>query len=330
MKTILARLLSLVLCLAMLASCSAVAEESATAYPTVTIENYNTTTEFMQKPASVVALTLNSAEIIAALGEADSLVAISYNSNTVEEVLPEVYEELKDKNYPDTINGAVPTLENMLSLAPELVVMNYYYFNAPQIFGSAEDYAANGVKFYIVEGSYTAGATVENTYNDIRNLGLIFNRSAEAEVLINDMQTRITAVSEAVVGQEPVKVMALDSVNEDSYVVSGGTGMVNNMIELAGGNNVFADIEKQFGSVNIEGIITSNPELIVISSYTAFDASEGQDMIDFLLSVEELSEVSAIKNQNFMIVPVFETMPGLQNVDFIEQLAVTMYPALFE
>lgn len=329
MKNILVRLLSLVLCLGMMASCAAFAEES-TEYAPVTIENYNSTTEFTQKPTSVVALTLNSAEIIAALGEADSLVAISYNSNTVEEVLPEVYEELKDKNYPDTINGAVPTLENMLSLAPELVVMNYYYFNAPQLFGSAEDYAANGVKFYIVEGSYVSGATVENTYNDIRNLGAIYGRSEEAEALIADMQSRIAAVAEKVAGQEPVNVMALDSVNEDMYIVSGGTGIVNNVIELAGGKNMFADAEGQFVKVSIEEIIARNPELIVVSSYTAADANSAQNTIDYLLSVEELSDVPAIKNQNFLTVPLFVTNPGLQNASFVENLAAAMYPDLFE
>lgn len=144
------------------------------------------------------------------------------------------------------------------------------------------------------------------------------------------MQSRIAAVAEKVAGQEPVNVMALDSVNEDMYIVSGDTGIVNNVIELAGGKNMFADAEGQFVKVSIEEIITRNPELIVVSSYTASDANSAQNTIDYLLSVEELSDVPAIKNQNFLTVPLFVTNPGLQNASFVENLAAAMYPGLFE
>ena len=299
-------------------------------YEAVTIENFDRTVEFTEKPQRIVVLTLNSAEIVAALGEADSIVAVARNANTVDDVLPEYYDSLKDCDFPDEINSGVPTLEGLLSLEPDLVVCNAYYFNVPQIFGTMEDYQANGVAFYITEGSYVSNCTVENTYNDIRNLGAIFGKRDEAEALIADMRSRLDAVAALVEGREPVKVMSLDNIDEDLFGVAGGVGLAQNLIELAGGTNVFADTDSQFLTVNIEEIVSRSPEVIMFHDYTFMGEEYTQSQLDYLLSAEELSEVPAVKNNNIIVVPLFQINPSLQNVDYVEALAEAMYPELFE
>lgn len=298
-------------------------------YEPVTIENFDRTVEFTEKPKRVVVLTLNSAEMIAALGEADAITAVAHNNNIVEDVLPEYYEILKNCDFPEVINSGIPTLEGMLSLDPDVVVCNSYYFNAPQIFGSMEDYQVNGVEFYITEGSYLADCTIENTYNDIRNLGAIFGKQAEAENVISNMQQRVTDVTEKVSGKEPLKVMSLDNIDEDSYYVAGGIGLAQDLITLAGGINVFEDSDKQFSVVNVEEIISRNPDVIVIHAYTYAGLEEAQAKIDVLMNTEELSEVPAVKNNNIIVVPVFQVNPSIQNINYVEDLAAAMYPELF-
>lgn len=298
-------------------------------YEPVTIENFDRTVEFTEKPQKVVVLTLNSAEMIAALGEAETITAIAHGNNTVEDILPEYYDMLKDCNFPEEINNGIPTLEGMLSVEPQLVVCNSYYFNVPDTFGTMDDYQANGVEFYITEGSYVANCTIENTYNDIRNLGAIFGKQAEAEAVISDMQQRISAIEEKVSGHEPVSVMTLNNISDDNYSVAGGAGLLQNLMELAGGKNIFDDTESQYPRINIEEIIARNPQVIVVLAYTYEGEEEAQSKVDALMNTEELSEVPAIKNNNIIIVPWFQGSPSLQNVDFIENLAVAMYPELF-
>ncbi len=304
--------------------------ENGADYQPVTLENFNRTVEFTKKPERVVILTLNSAEIVAALGEADSIVGIARNANVVEEVLPEYYDALKDKAFPEEINSGIPTLEGMLSLSPDLVIANSYYFNAPQIFGSMEDYEANNVQFYITEGSYVADCTIENTYNDILNIGAIFGKKDQAEALVQDMKTRLEAISTKVAGKEPLPVMSFDSFDEDGFFVAGGTGLAQNLIELAGGKNAFADTDKQFPKVNIEEIIARNPEVIAIHAYSAYGDADTQGKINKLLNTAELSEVPAVKNNKIITVPLFQVNPSLQNVNYAEALAAAMYPELFE
>lgn len=303
--------------------------EKTDEYQPFSIENFDRTVEFTQKPERVVVLTLNSAEIVAALGEADLIVGIAQNNNLVDDVLPELHPTLKDCAFPETINSGIPTLEGLLGLEPDLVIANSYYFRVPQIFGSMEDYQANGVEFYITEGSYVADCTVENTYNDIRNIGAILGQQDKAEELINDMKARFDKVSSAVSGQTPLSVMSFDSLDEDGFTVAGGKGLVQNLIELAGGTNAFADAEQQFAMVNIEEIIARNPDVIVIHAYTLFGEEDTQAKVDKLLNTPELSEVPAVKNNNIIIVPLFEVNPGLQNINYVEALAAAMYPDLF-
>ena len=301
--------------------------ETSAEYQPVTIENFDQVTEYTEKPEKIVTLTLNSAEIIAALGEADSIVGIAQNNNSVEDVLPEYYDLLKDKPFPEALNSGIPTLEGLLGIGPDLVVANSYYFNVPA-FGTMEDYQSNGVNFYVTEGSYISNATIENTYNDIRNLGEIFGKQGTAESLIADMQERIEAVQSKVEGQDPVRIMLFDSISEDAYSVAGGSGLAQNLVELAGGENVFADVDDQFPSVSIEEIIARDPEVIVVHNYSA-DPEDAQSKIDFLKNSEELANVSAIKNDHIIELTLFAVNPGLQNVDAVEQMAAAMYPDLF-
>ncbi len=339
MKKITSILLVATMSLTLLAGCGGTSDETteqsaasntseaSSEYQPVSIENFDQVTEYTEKPDQIVTLTLNSAEIIAALGEADSIVGIAQNNNSVEDVLPEYYDLLKDKPFPEALNSGIPTLEGLLGINPDLVVANSYYFNVPA-FGTMEDYQSNGVNFYVTEGSYISNATIENTYNDIRNLGEIFGQQEKAESLVADMQERVEAVKSKVEGQDPVRIMLFDSISEDSYSVAGGSGLAQNLVELAGGENVFSDVDDQFPSVSIEEIIARDPEVIVVHNYSA-DPEDAQSKIDFLKNSEELANVSAIKNDRIIELTLFAVNPGLQNVDAIEDMAAAMYPDLF-
>ncbi|MGN0350928.1 MAG: ABC transporter substrate-binding protein [Roseburia sp.] len=298
-------------------------------YEAVTIENYNMETTYEEKPQNVVTLSLNSAEIIAALGEADSICAVQTNNNVLTDLLPEYYEELKDVTIPEDLNtGMPPTFEAMLNQQPDFVSMNSYYFYVPT-FGTVDDYLTNGVNLYVTEGSYVENCTIENTYNDIRNLGQIFGQSQKAEEIIADMEERISAVESKVSSEEKVKVMAFDSMSENLYTIAGGNGLEEQLLEMAGAENVFADVEASFSTVSIEEIIDRNPDYIIIHNYTA-EENDAQSKIDYLMNQKELSTVTAIQDENFIIVNLFQVNPGIQNVDFIEAVAQEIHADMFK
>ena len=294
-------------------------------YTPVTIDNYNITTVYDKKPEKVVCLSLNSAEIIAALGEADSLAAIQNGNNKVEDLLPEYAAALKDVEVPDSINtGMPPTLEAMIELGPDLVAMNSYYFYVP-FFGTATDYQNNSINLYVTEGTYVEQCSIENTYNDIRNLGKIFGKENEAESIVEDMKNRFAAVTEQYRDADKVDVMAFDSISEDGlYTVAGGSGLEQELLEIAGASNVFEDVESDFSTVSIEEIVERNPQYIIIHEYTDSE-NDTQNKIDALKSMEELSEVDAVKNDNFIVIKMMQVTPGIENVDFVEAVAKAIH-----
>lgn len=294
-------------------------------YTPVTIDNYNITTTYDKKPEKVVCLSLNSAEIIAALGEAESIAAIQNGNNRVEDLLPEYAAALKDVEVPDSINtGMPPTLEAMLELSPDLVAMNGYYFYVP-FFGTVEDYQNNSINLYVTEGSYVEQCSIENTYNDIRNLGKIFGKENDAETIVEDMKNRFAAVAEQYKDADKVDVMAFDSISEDGlYTVAGGSGLEQELLEMAGANNVFEDVESDFSTVSIEEIVSRNPQYIIIHEYTDSE-NDAQNKIGALKSMAELSEVDAVKNDNFIAVKMMQITPGIENTNFVENVAKAIH-----
>ena len=303
-------------------------ESGTDKYGPVTVENFNTSYVLEKMPTNITCLNLNTAEMIVALGSVDSLANIITGNYCIEDVSPEYLTELKKVTIAESISKGIPTLEAMIDLEPDMVVANSYYFNVPA-FGTMEDYNSLGINFYIPEGSYVPNCTIEQTYKDIENLGEIFNQKENANALIDDMKNTIDAVSEKIKDQEAVKIAYIDSITEDGkYFVVGGAGLTNNLITLAGGENVFANIEAQFSPVSLEDLIASNPDVIIFSDYTS-QKNNGQGKIDRVKNSGELDSVNAVINDRFSFIPLYNTFPGLKNDEAVEAIAKALYPDLF-
>ena len=73
-------------------------------------------------------------------------------------------------------------------------------------------------------------------------------------------------MEERLEGVEPVKLFVYDSGDKTAFT-AGGAGIGNEMIERAGGVNLFADLDKAFGDVSFEQVAERAPEVIVIYDY---------------------------------------------------------------
>lgn len=79
---------------------------------------------------------------------------------------------------------------------------------------------------------------------------------------------------------EPIPVFVFDSASADRLYTIGGTGFQNNLVEMAGGKNIFGDLEKDFADVSMEELVARNPEAIIIVEY--YTADLGKEKIAFL------------------------------------------------
>ena len=164
-------------------------------------------------------------------------------------------------------------------------------------------------------------ASMQDTYNDLRNLGKIFNVQDRATALIVQMQQKIAEVQTSLPATKP-RVFLYDS-GEDRAMTSGKLGIPHALIEAAGGNDILSDIDASWTRINWETVVERNPEVIVIVDYSEVSAEQKQH---FLQTNPALQSVDAIRNNRFIVIPYVQATPGIDNVLAIETMAKGFHP----
>ena len=121
-------------------------------------------------------------------------------------------------------------------------------------------------------------ASLEDTYNDLRNLGKIFDVQDRANAVVANMQAQVADIRKALPAEKP-RVFLYDS-GEDRAMTSGRLGMPQALIDAAGGRNVLEDVDASWTRVNWESVVERNPQVIVIVDYSEITAEQ---KIQFLL-----------------------------------------------
>lgn len=303
-------------------------DEENSHYP-VTIENNGITSTYESAPERIVAVEYPVAEILVALGLADKIVALAPSMNTIDEVMPEYQETISNiPMFPESgMNNGTPTLEAILAVEPDFVYGTSYSFYESSC-GSKEDYAANGINIYATEGTYVENPTLENLYNDIENLGKIFDIEDRATELADSLRARESALIEAVAGVEERSVFVFDfDMGQGIILTTGGTTLEDYMISIAGGKNVFDSLAQQYANVSAEEIIAQNPEYVIVTNY--YTSDDGQNKVDSMKNSADFQDVAAVVSDNFLILSGLAVWPSLQSLDALESIAQFLHPEAF-
>lgn len=171
--------------------------------------------------------------------------------------------------------------------------------------------------------------TVEHIYQDIENLGKIFKAEDRAEELIADMKEQIASVQEAVSSVdegEKVKVFVMDSFNgNEIYTTS--SGLESNLIELAGGINCTRGLsDSRWFNTSVETLVETDPDIIIFNDYGSQTIEEKQDFIN---SNPALQDVTAVKNQAYLTIPLVAVMQDIRAASACRTFAEYFYPECF-
>ncbi|TDF85225.1 ABC transporter substrate-binding protein [Pseudomonas sp. H9] len=308
------------LLLALLASTSAFAQ--ATQYP-LTIQSCNRQVTFNKAPEHALSHDINMTQMMLALGLRERMVGYSGVSGW-KAVTPELRKELD--GLPE-LASKYPSVETLLNANVDFFFAGWDY--GMRVGGdlTPQTLAPLNIPVYELTESCAfvmkrPAASLDDTYNDLRNLGKIFDVQDRAEQLISQMQQRIAVVQQTLPEQRP-RVFLYDS-GEDRAMTSGRLGMPEALIAAAGGRNVLDDIDASWTRVNWESVVERNPEVIVIVDYGEISAAQKQA---FLEQHPALQSVSAIRNKRFVVIPYVAATPSLENVDAIESIAKGLHGA---
>ncbi|MFJ2712065.1 ABC transporter substrate-binding protein [Pseudomonas sp. NPDC087346] len=295
---------------------SAQAFAEATKYP-LTIQSCNREVTFKEAPKHAVSHDINMTQMMLALGLKSRMAGYSGVSGW-KSVTPEM-QSLLD-GLPE-LAAKYPSVETLLNANVDFFFAGWDY--GMRVGGDLTPQTLQplGINVYELTESCAfvmkrPAATLEDTYNDLRNLGKIFDVQDRANALIADMQAQVAEVRKDLPADKP-RVFLYDS-GEDRAMTSGRLGMPQALIDAAGGRNILDDVEASWTRVNWETVVEHNPQVIVIVDYSEITADQ---KIKFLLDNKALQSVDAIKNQRFIVIPYVQATPGIDNVLAVETLA---------
>lgn len=287
----------------------------------ITIENANRDLTFDKAPERVIGLYQQEAELFAALDLEDKLVGYSIVSENTPEDLAEKLEEI-----PVLSENGYPSKEIILEKDPDFVIGSERTFTDNGA-GTVEEFEQLNIAAYVTESQKPE--TIENVvFKQIDEIASIFGVKENGDALIESMQTEIDEITEKVATvDEPIKVLLMSGGESGSAQVSGGASLDNHLIELAGGENIFADVDEYLLEASWEEIVDKNPDVIV-TSYCC--GTKPEDLEKMFSNNQALQDVTAVKEKNFIPATVEDTTGNIRVVQGLEILAKGFYPELFE
>jgi iron complex transport system substrate-binding protein len=200
-------------------------------------------------PARIVSLVPAVTEMLFTIGAGPRVVAVS----SFDHWPPEVANLAK-------VGGLLdPDIERIISLHPDLLVADA---SQAEVIAKAK---AASIRVY----SYTLGG-LENLGKTMRELGVVVGTEQQANAAAAEVERRLASIRQRasglprprvllVFGREPGALKSID--------VTGGVGFLHDIVELAGGENVFGREKREWVRVSVENILAASPDLVIELHY---------------------------------------------------------------
>ena len=294
------------------------AEDAQSAYTPVTIENCGVSITYDQPPQRAVAMAQHATEVMLTLGLQDHMVGTAYLEDPILPDLADAYSQIP------VLSDTYPSREVFLGVEPDFLYAGWVSAFRDEVAGPREALLELNINSYLAHANCVESkATIEDVFTDFLNIGKIFGVSDRAEAYVAGKRERLAEIHAITQSADAkVKVFVFDSGDEAPYTAA-GTGIVNALLEEAGGINIFADVEGGFATVNWETVIERDPDVIVLHHASW---STAEEKIDYLKKTEALAALRAVQAERFVIVEFTATQPGPRSIDVIETLFKGFYP----
>ncbi|MDR2723078.1 MAG: putative F420-0 ABC transporter substrate-binding protein [Cellulomonadaceae bacterium] len=292
---------------------SAHASDGTTTYP-LTLTNCGLDVTFDSPPQRVVTIKSSTAEMMLALGLGDRIVGAAALDGPVPAWLDPAGTAV------DTpLSDGVPGQEATLALHPDLIYAGWESNLTADGAGDREALHALSINTYVsppacrTPGTQPAPLTFDDVFADILQISHIFDADDAALALVNSQRATLDGLT-----PDPRGLTALWwSSAKDTPYVGAGAGAPQMMMEAAGFTNIAAGINDTWTSMSWEQVIADNPDIIIVVD-AAWNTAASK--IDYLTQHPALSQLPAVRDQRFIIVPFPATEAGVRNVSAVESL----------
>ena len=264
-----------------------------------------------QSPARrIVSLVPALTEMLFAIGAGPQVVGVSSFDEFPDQVkrLPRV--------------GALldPDTERILSLRPDLVI----------VYGSQTEQEQQFQRAGIRTFSYRHGG-IAVILQTMRDLGVATGQQTGAATVTAGLQARLDGIRARVAGRTRPKVLLVFERQPKTLreiYASGGTGFLNEILEIAGGRNVFETITRESVQPSTETLLAAAPDVVI--EVRARGMLEPGDATAEQRTWATLSSLPAVRgNRVHILNGQYLVVPGPRLADATETLARTLHPDAF-
>lgn len=275
----------------------------ASTFPITVEDAVGNTVTIDAEPERIISLAPGHTETLYALGLGDRVVGVTEYCNYP----PEATEKPMVGGFSNI------DLEQVVGLEPDLVLATSMH-----VAETVPALQEHGVTVFVADPQ-----TVLEVLETTRTIGQITGQDEAAKVLIARMQERIDAVQETI-GDAP-RPKVFWELGPELYTAGPGS-FLNDLILVAGGENVAADADSPWPQLSMEAIVLKDPDVVVLADHNYGETAEMVKERPGWEDIAAVREGRIIEITNDDIV----SRPGPRIVEGLEFLAQAFHPDLFE
>jgi iron complex transport system substrate-binding protein len=215
-----------------------------------------------------------------------------------------------------------PNVERILSLKPDLVI----------VYGSQTELKQQLARAGIGVFDYRHAGLADVT-TTIRELGERTGDAAKAADLARGIERGLDEIRRKVSGRlrpRTLLVFGRERLALRGIYASGGIGFLDDMLQVAGGTNVFADVKMQAVQASTEQILAHRPD-VVIEARATNSAFPSGDLRAELNVWKALGSIPAVRDNRVLF--LFDdriVIPGPRVVEGTRAIAAALHPDAFK
>ncbi|KPU27083.1 ABC transporter substrate-binding protein [Caloranaerobacter sp. TR13] len=276
---------------------------TGTIYPLEVEDDFGNKVTIENEPKRIVSLAPSHTEILFAIGLGERVVGVSNYCDYPEEA----------KNKEKVGDSFNVNVEKIIELSPDLVIQ----------YGQGKEEVNKRLKEAGIKVLSYEPESIDDVINLIDELGKITNSGRAAKMTIVDMMTKRDFVLSRVAGKKKVKVFY--EVWDQPLMAAGPGSFIDELINLAGGENIAKDAQGKYPQFDLEQLIERNPDVYL----TAKDRED--KTVDSIKARIGYENINAIKNDRVYILdPNIISRPGPRIVDGLELIARKIHPEAFK
>ena len=282
---------------------------AAAVFPLTVTDGAGRSVTLKALPQRIVSLSPGATELLFAVGAGNQVVGVTTYCNYP----PEATSREKIGGY----SAKTISIEKIVGLKPDLVV------------------AESGTHADVIKALEPLGVTVlaikpvtfNDAYANLELLGKLTGHSDTATTVVANMKATIKTVTDKVATiPQDKRVVVFWEIWDEPLMTASPSTFPGQVLEMAGGVNVFADVKTDYPQVSAEDIIKRNPAAIM-----------GPDTHGDKLTVEQIGKrpgwerlAAVTSGRIYLINGDTSSRPGPRLAQALQDTAKALYPDLFK